>query len=104
MDFFSRITPGYKSVSTGTAAHSQPAASSGLTGLIGSLFGSATPAYKTIDGQSAKAPASSGFWSMFGTAPSYKTAPAATVAPFDADPGVDEDGACAPGPDEIVVL
>ena len=109
MDFFSRINPAYKraSVMQGAAANAQPAAPKGLLGLVGSLFGSATPAYKTADGQAAKVPAqSSGFWSMFAVTPSYKTAPAAMVAETDADAdalGVDED-ACAPGPDEIVVL
>ena len=91
--------------SQGVKPRAQAAAPSGLSGLFGSLFGSATPAYKTTDGQAAKTPArSSGFWSMFAVTPSYKTAPAATVAETDADDlGVDE-GACAPGPDEILVL
>ncbi len=110
MDIFSRINPAYRNVSKLTAAHAQPAASGCLSGLIGSLFGSSNPAYKTVDGQSAQAPSSSGFWSMLGTAPSYKTATAAMAAPFDLDAcdpcdlGVDEDGACDPGPDQIVVL
>ena len=110
MGIFSRNNPAYRNVSKLTVAHAQPAASSWLSGLLGSLFGSSMPAYKTIDGQSAQAPSSSGFWPMFGTAPSYKTASAATTAPFDLDAcdacdlGVDEDGACDPGPDQIVVL
>jgi hypothetical protein len=78
MDFFSRITPVYKraNVMQGATARVQSAAPSGLSGLIGSLFGSTTPA--------------------------YKTAPAATAAATD-DFGVD-DGACVAGPDEIAVL
>ena len=109
MDFFSRITPGYKhaNVVQGAATHVQPAAPSGLSGLIGSLFGSATPAYKTADGQTVKAAVrSSGFWSIFAVTPSYKTVAATTVAEPEDDAGVldDDEGACAPGPDEIVVL
>ncbi len=107
MDIFSPISPAYTNVTKLTA---QPAASSWLPGLLGSLFGSSTPAYQTVDGQSAKAPSSSGFLPMFGTAPSYKTASAATAAPFDLDAsdacdlGSDEPGACDPGPDQVLVL
>ena len=111
MDYFTRITPVYKSASVmqGVKPRAQRAAPNGLSGLIGSLFGSARPAYKTVDGGVAKAPAqSSGFWSMFAVTPSYKTAPAAPVADAeDVYPGVDED-ACASepdrGPDQIVLL
>ena len=105
MDFFNRINPGYRSVSQ--AAYMQPVASSGLTGLISSMFGHATPAYKTVAGSSAYAPVSSGFWSMFGSGPSYKTAPTMSTDQQDAidagDAGADG-GACAIGPDQIVVL
>ena len=75
-------------------------APSGLSSLIGSVFGSATPAYKTADGAGARAPAqSASFWSMFAVTPSYKTAPAAPVAEAeDFHPGFDED-ACASDPD-----
>ena len=111
MDIFSRINPAYTNVTKLTTAHAQPAASSWLSGLLGSLFGSSMPAYKTVDGQSAKAPSSSSsFWPTFGTAPSYKTASAATAASFDLDArdacdlGSDEEGACDPGPDQILVL
>ena len=110
MDIFSRINPAYTNVTKLTAAYAQPAAASWLSGMLGSLFGSATPAYKTVDGQSAKAPSSSGFLPMFGTAPPYKTASAATAAPLDLDAcdpcdlGSDEDGAFDPGPDQILVL
>jgi hypothetical protein len=108
MDFFTRITPVYKSanVMQGATVRAQPAAPSGLSGLIGSLFGSATPAYKTVDGGAAKAPAqSSGFWSMFAVKPSYKTATAAMFAETDAcDPGLDESVELSLGPDQIVVL
>ncbi len=109
MDIFSRNNPAYTNV-TKLTAHAQPAASSWLSGLLGSLFGFSTPAYKTVDGQSAKAPSSSGFLPMFGTAPSYKTASAASAAQFDLDArdacdlGSEEDGACEPGPDQILVL
>lgn len=112
MELFSRTTPVYKSASVmqGVKPRTHRAAPSGLSGLIGSLFGSATPTYKTVDGGAVKAPApSSGFWSMFAVTPSYKTAPAATVAETDAgDPGFDDGDACSPdpdhGPDQIVLL
>lgn len=111
MDLFGRINPQYNSVSQVsqvsqvTIAH--PGVSSRLTGLFGSLFGSPAPTYKSVDGQSAYAPASSGFWSMFGgSSPPYKIAPAVIDDPVDdtGDPVDDDSGACAPGPDEIVVL
>jgi hypothetical protein len=111
MDYFTRITPVYKSASVmqGVTPRAQLAAPSGLSSLIGSLFGSARPTYKTVDGGAAKAPAqSSGFWSMFAVTPSYKTAPAAVVDGDAGDPGVDDSDACSPdldhGPDQIVLL
>ena len=122
MALINSIAPAYKSAATVNLA--QPAAStSGLSGLIGSLFGSATPAYKTASGRSAKSPSSSGLLSMFAVAPSYKTASPATVgeAPLDGDelanaaeiaqvmeagePGPDDEGAvCELAADEIVLL
>ncbi|MEO8553996.1 MAG: hypothetical protein ABI678_28675 [Kofleriaceae bacterium] len=105
MEIFGRINPPYKSVSQATAAH--PSIASRLTGFFGSLFGASAPVYQSVDGQGAYAPASSGFWSMFGgSTPPYKIAPATTDGPLD-DTGTsvdDDSGACAPGPDEIVVL
>lgn len=119
MDFFTRNTPVYKSAGNRMQMRSRMAASSGLKGLLGSLLGASTPIYKTDDGHIAKAPASSGLLSMFAMTPSYKTAP--NVAQVDTevaetdmvaalvmeaetlDLGVD-DGACAAGPDQIVVL
>lgn len=112
-NFFSRIGPAYKSVANKVQAYAQPAATGWLSGLLGSLTGRVTPAYKTVDGQSARAPASSGFWSMFFASPSYKTARVESFEPIDADtsldcdagdPGVDESGACVDGQDLIVVL
>lgn len=111
MDIFSRFNPAYKNVSkVTTVAQAQPAASSWLSGLLGPLFGSSMPAYKTVDGHGAQAPSSSGFWSMFGSAPSYKTVSASSAAPLEVDAcdacdlGVDENAACDIGPDQIVVL
>lgn len=104
MDFFSRINPAYKSVANQMQASPQPVASSGLSGLFGSLLGRTTPAYKTVDGGAyAYAPASSGFWSMFSASPSYKTAPAALADDAGAS-GVDACDADDVGPDQVVVL
>ncbi len=112
MELFTRNTPVYKSASVmqGVKPRTQPAAPSGLSGLIGSVFGSATPAYKTVDGGAVQAPSpSSDFWSMFAVTPSYKTAPAATGPETDAaDLGVDDSDVCSldpdHGPDQIVLL
>ena len=123
MEFFKSNMPAYKSARSAKVAATQPAAvSNGLSGLIGSLFGSATPAYKTAAGQSAKASSSSsGLLSMFAVAPSYKTATTVAVAEAlddDAmeaaefaqvaeagDPGPDDEGAvCELAADEIVLL
>ena len=112
MDFFSRNRPVYKNA-TGRMAYAQTASSSGLSGLLGSLLGNATPSYKTVDGQSVKV-STPGVWSMFIAAPSYKTAPAMAVASGDIDAelesssdacdGVEESGVRVLEPDQIVVL
>ncbi len=117
MELFTRNSPAYKSGRVSKlAASTQPAATNGLSGLIGSLFGSATPAYKSLAGRDAKASASSkGLLSMFAVAPSYKTAQMAAIveeAPLeidavadDGDPEVDDGGAvCLRVSDEIVLL
>ena len=117
MELFNRNAPAYTSgKASKVAAATPPAATSGLSGLIGSLFGSATPAYKTRGGRDAKAPApSKGLLSMFAVAPSYKTAQTAAVAeqaPLEInavaeadDPEVhDEDVLCVGATDEIVLL
>lgn len=122
MEFFKSNIPAYK-IARSAKAVTQPAAPSGLSGLIGSLLGSATPAYKTASGRSAKSSSSSGLLSMFAVAPSYKTAAPAIVAeaPLDGDeladaaevaqvmeagePGPDDEGAvCELDADEIVLL
>ncbi|MGE0403585.1 MAG: hypothetical protein AB7T06_43165 [Kofleriaceae bacterium] len=118
MEFFKSNNPAYKSARVAKVV-TQPAAPSGLSGLIGSLFGSATPAYKTASGRAAKSPSSSGPLSMFAVAPSYKTVPvvvaegsldgdelaeAAQVADAG-DAGPDDEGAvCELAADEIVLL
>lgn len=119
MEFFKSNIPAYKNARVAKVA-AQPAAPSGLSGLIGSLFGSATPAYKTVAGQAVKSPSSSGLLSMFAVAPSYKTASPVVVAEGSldgdelaevaqvaeaGDPGPDNDGAvCELAADEIVLL
>ena len=121
MEFLKSNIPAYKTARSAKAV-TQPAAPSGLSGLIGSLLGSATPAYKTASGRSVKSPSSSGLLSMFAVAPSYKTAaPTVTEGPLDGDefadaaevaqvmeagePGPDDEGAvCELAADEIVLL
>ena len=118
MDFFTRITPAYKSADNRMQMRSQLAAPSGLMGLLGSLMGRSTPIYKTVDGHIAQGPSSSGFLSMFAVTPSYKTAPrvaqvdtdiaetevvAALVETEALDLGVD-DGVCVAGSNQIVLL
>lgn len=119
MELFTRNSPVYQSGKAAKkfAAATQPAATNGLSGLIGSLFGSAAPAYKTVSGRDAKASApSKGLLSMFAVAPSYKTAQMAAIveqAPLDldvmADPGdpgvdIDEGVPCVGVTDEVVLL
>jgi len=123
MDLFNRISPAYKSAASFTSAetHARRAATSGgLSGLLGSLLGNASPAYKSIDGHGVNTSASSSglfgslFGSLFGTAtPSYKTAsaPAATVETLD-DASIEMDAGngdgssmpCVPTSDEVVLL
>lgn len=117
MDFFNRTTPVYKRANASKVASAQPVAPNKLSGLFGSIFGSATPIYKTVDGQGVKAPTPSGFWSLFtAAAPSYKAAPAMTIGPtedIDTIDGVgidgtalspDDAGACMHVSEEIVLL
>lgn len=116
MDFFNRNTPVYKRANASKAASTQPAAPNKLTGLIGSLFGSASPIYKTVDGRGMQAPRSLGFWSLFTAAsPSYKTAPAMIIAPtedidsidgvgIDETAGLAEAAPCMHPSEEIVLL
>ena len=110
MALINSIAPAYKSATTASRAPSS-ANTTGLSGLIGSLLGSATPTYKTVAGTSAQAPAStSGLFGLFAAAPSYKIAPAVATdpdLPSDVDEcGCPDDQSDAPvcGPDEIVLL
>jgi hypothetical protein len=113
MNLLTRITPAYKSATSRMPTLLQHAAPNGLTALLGSLLGRSTPIYKTVDGHIAQTPASPGFLSMFAVTPSYKTAPRVPAAETELaetdvvvarlDLGID-DGACAAGPDQIVVL
>ena len=112
MDFFSRNRPVYKNA-TGKMAYAMPTASNGLSGLFESLLGSARPSYKTADGQSVKV-STPGVWSMFISAPSYKTAQAMTIAPGhlqaelesspDACDGVEDSDVRVLEADQVVVL
>ncbi len=117
MELFTRNSPAYKSGRFSKhAVATQPAATSGLSGLIESLFGSATPAYRTLAGRDAKASVpSKGLLSMFAVAPSYKAAQMAAIVdetPLESDsfaeagdPGIDDEGAiCVRTTDEIVLL
>ena len=124
MDIFKTNAPAYKTVTklgTMQAAHAQPAPSSGLSGLLASLFGNATPGYKSANGARVTASASSGFLGslLSVAAPSYKTAsamaqqaevPAELEADMDAGviviaPSADEDPCgCPPTSDEVVLL
>lgn len=124
MDIFSTSAPAYKTatkLATTHVAHAQPALSSGLSSLLGSLFGNATPAYKSADGARVSASASSGFLGslLSVAAPSYKAAsamaqqadePAELAADMDAGvivitPSADEDPCgCPPTSDEVVLL
>ena len=113
MEFFSRINPAYKSAANRVQAYAQPATSR-ISGMLGSLLSRVTPSYKSVDGQSANAPASSsGLLSMFSTSPSYKLARMEPVDPIDTDAvffaeagdaGTDEGSTCIVGADQIVLL
>ena len=87
MEFLYRNAPAYK------GSQAQPTKRTGLLAELGSTIGGgATPAYRTLDGASAQAPASSRcWWQAFAVTPSYKT-----VAPGEPDPT----DPCAPVPDE----
>ncbi len=108
MEFLYRsATPAYR------GSQAQPNQRTGLLAGLGSVIGSsATPAYKTLDGASVRAPASSRSWlRVFAATPSYKTAAPCTadhVAPGEPSPNGedgDEDPAagCAP-PLQVVIL
>lgn len=114
MEFFKSNSPAYKSARIAKMA-TQPAPNR-LSGLLGSLFGSASPSYKTAGGQAAKS-SSNGLLSMFAVVPSYKTAPVIVAETLDgviADAAevteageldaADEDAICELAPDEIVLL
>lgn len=112
MALINSIAPAYKTATTANRA-SPAVSATGLSGLLDSLLGSATPAYKTVDGRGAQAASSSsGLLGLFIEAPSYRTAPAVASDP-DLASEVDECGCPAPddpsdapvcAPDEIVLL
>ena len=120
MNLFNANTPAYKSartiVKSATTAYTQPPISCGLSGLLGQLFGSSTPAYKTADGTRGNTASSSGlFGSLLSSqAPVYKTATSDVASAEPIDDGAEAtellDGddehamACAPSADEVVLL
>jgi hypothetical protein len=96
MEFLYRsATPAYK------GSHTQPAQSTGPLAGLGAVLGGggATPAYQTVAGASAQAPAPArSWWQAFTVTPSYKTAePCAAdhVAPGEPSPD-GEDGDAGP--------
>ena len=100
MPILNTPAPTYKTAATANVV--QPAAStSGLSGLIGSLLGNATPAYKTVGGQGVQAPASSGgLFGLLPAAPSYATAPAVAATDDDLAATPDVDGCGSPATDD----
>ena len=108
MEFLYRsATPAYK------GSQAQPNQRTGfLAGLGTKLGGGATPAYKTVAGANAQAPAPArSWWRAFAVTPSYKTAaPCAVdpVAPGEPSPdGGDDDAGPAGGCDsalQVVIL
>ena len=108
MEFLYRNAPAYK------GSQAQPNQRTGLLAELGSVVGGgATPAYKTLDGASAQAPAPSRSWlRAFAVTPSYKTAaprpadPAdpCTSCPDDGDGDADPAGGCAGQAMQVVIL
>ena len=107
MEFFYRnATPVYQ------GSQAQPAQRTGLLAELGSAIGGAgaAPAYRTVDGASVQAPASSKNWlRAFAVTPSYKTAaPCAAdcVAPGEPSPDGDEEpaGGCSESEMQVVIL
>lgn len=87
---YRNATPAYK------GSQARPTRKTGLLSGLGSLIGcGARPAYRTVDGASAQAPAPCrSWWQVFAVTPSYKTAA----------PGVEDlDDPCATAPEEGVV-
>lgn len=99
--------PSYKTVTTNMTTLQPAPSASGLSGLFGSLLGNATPAYKSVGGQGAQAPASSGgLFGLYAPAPSYKTAPAVAPSVDDTDATDVDDSGCpvADGSDDTSEL
>lgn len=108
MEFLYRSAiPTYK------GSQAQPTKPTGLlAGLCSVLGGGVTPAYKTVDGASAQAPATApSWWRVFAVTPSYKTVTASEVdrvAPAEPSPdGGDGEaglaGECEPAM-QVVIL
>jgi hypothetical protein len=103
MEFLYRNAPAYK------GSQAQPTKRTGLLAELGSTIGGGgMPAYRTLDGASAQAPASSrSWWQAFAVTPSYKTAD--HVAPGEPPPdGGDGDeapaGECSETATQVVIL
>lgn len=99
-------TPAYKTLASSGSAYA-PTRPTGLVSLLGTWLG-VKPAYKTLEGELARARPSSGLLQILvGRPPSYKTAPAASPElpdePGPEDDDVDDD-ACASPTDTVIVL
>jgi hypothetical protein len=105
MDFFYRKTPAYK------GTQPQPQAQNGLlSGLFGNLLSRGTPSYKNRDDVRAQAStATPGWWQVFVTPPSYKTAADTTdcsdaSSTLDASPDTETADDCGCEANQVVIL
>lgn len=98
MDFLYRNAPAYK------GSNAQPVQRTGLLAGLGTLGGSAAPAYRTVPGVSAQAPAPArNWWRALTVTPSYKTATVAPGEPYP-DGGDGDEDECADSALQVVIL
>lgn len=108
MEFFYRnANPAYR------GSQAQPTQSNGLLAGLGSVVGGGAPAYRSVTGASAQAPASARtWWRALAVTPSYKTAPpcgsvfsgSCTPAPDDGDDDADPAQGCPDQAMQVVIL